>query len=83
MFNGHDHLNNFVMEYKGVTFSYGYSIDYMAYSNIASKGYQRGCTVIVLDAENPLDVNVTHENYYQKKYNSLDEMKEVDMDPNA
>jgi hypothetical protein len=37
----------------------------------------------VLDAENPSDVTVTHENYYQEKYQSLDEMKEVDMDPNA
>ncbi len=83
VFNGHDHFNNFVMEYKGVKFSYGYSIDYMAYGDIGSKGYQRGCTVIVLDVENPSDVTVTHENYYQEKYQSLDEMKEVDMDPNA
>ncbi len=46
IFYGHDHLNNFVLDYKGVKLSYGYSIDYLAYGGIAEKTEQRGCTVI-------------------------------------
>ena len=83
IFFGHDHFNNFVMGYKGVVFSYGYSIDYIAYGKIGTKGYQRGCTIIELDAEMPGLVTITHENYYQEKYQSLDEMQTVDMNPNA
>lgn len=83
VFFGHDHFNNFVMDYKGVVFSYGYTIDYIAYGKIEKLGYQRGCTVIDLDAEMPGLVTIIHENYYQEKYQSLDEMQTVDMDPNA
>ena len=62
--------------------SYGYTIDYIAYGDIGNKGYQRGCTVINLNADTGM-VDITHENYYQEKYQSLDEMKGLDMDPNA
>ena len=72
-----------MMEYKGVLFSYGYSIDYVAYGKIGKLGYQRGCTVIEIDSDIPGSITITHENYYQEKYQSLDEMKTVDMDPNA
>ena len=82
MFFGHDHFNNFVMNYKGVSFCYGYSVDYMAYGNIGSKGYQRGCTVINIDSVSE-DVTVTHENYYQEKYGSLDEKENMNMDKDA
>ena len=82
MFFGHDHFNNFVMNYKGVSFCYGYSVDYMAYGNIGSKGYQRGCTVINIDSVSA-DVTVTHENYYQEKYGSLDEKENMNMDKDA
>lgn len=77
MFYGHDHLNNFVLEYKGVTLSYGYSVDYSAYAGIAKKGYQRGCAVITCSPDTSF--NITHENYYQDKYPSLYEKEEVDM----
>ena len=77
MFYGHDHLNNFVLEYKGVTLSYGYSVDYSAYAGIAKKGYQRGCAVITCSPDTSL--SITHENYYQDKYPSLYEKEEVDM----
>lgn len=83
VFFGHDHFNNFVMNYKGVTFSYGYTIDYIAYGNIGKLGYQRGCTVIEMSSDMPGEVIITHENYYQEKYQSLDEMKTVDMSPDA
>lgn len=82
LFYGHDHFNNFTMRYKGIFMSYGYTIDYIAYGDIGSKGYQRGCTVINLNADTGM-VDITHENYYQEKYQSLDEMKGLDMDPNA
>lgn len=79
MFYGHDHLNNAVMEYKGITLSYGYSIDYFAYSNIDLKGAQRGCTVINCHIDTSFDI--IHENYYQEKYTPLYEKEVVDMTP--
>ena len=77
LFYGHDHLNNFVLEYKGVTLSYGYSIDYSAYAGIHKKGYQRGCAVI--DCKSDGSLEITHENYYQDKYPSRYEKETVDM----
>ena len=77
LFYGHDHLNNFVLDYKGVILSYGYSIDYLAYSGIDQEGYQRGCTVIVCEPSG--DATITHENYYQDKYPSQYEKETVDM----
>lgn len=79
MFFGHDHFNNYVMEYKGITLSYGYSVDYMAYGDIGSKGYQRGCTVINASADGGFEI--IHENYYQDKYQPLYEKEKVDMYP--
>jgi hypothetical protein len=82
MFFGHDHFNNFVMDYQGVILSYGHSIDYIAYGDIGTKGYQRGCTVITVTPDGEFDeTHIVHENYYQEKYNSLDEMAEMDMYP--
>ena len=78
LFFGHDHLNNFVLEYKGVILSYGYSIDYLAYSDIDTRGYQRGCTVITCAPNG--DANIVHENYYQDKYVPLYEKETVDME---
>ena len=77
MFFGHDHLNSFVVEYMGVSFSYGYSIDYSAYIGIAGRGYQRGCTVITVKSDTTFSIR--HENYYQDKYESLYEKESVDM----
>jgi len=77
LFYGHDHLNNFVLDYKGVILSYGYSMDYLAYSGIDQEGYQRGCTVIVCEPSG--DATITHENYYQDKYPSQYKKETVDM----
>jgi len=78
IFFGHDHLNNMMMDYKGVALCYGYSIDYFAYAGIDKIGSQRGCTVI-----NCLSggvVEVLHENYYQDKYTPLYEKEVVNLD---
>ena len=77
MFYGHDHLNNIVLERDGITFSYGYSIDYFAYAGIAKIGSQRGCTVITCHPDT--DFEITHENYYQEKYVPLYEKEIVDL----
>lgn len=60
MFFGHDHLNNFSLTYKGFTFTYGLSIDYLAY------GADRGCTVITI--KNDGSFTLKQESYYQDKY---------------
>lgn len=77
MFFGHDHLNNIVLEYKGVKFSYGYSIDYFAYAGINKVGSQRGCTVITCKPDTTIEI--THENYYQDKYQPLYDKEVVDL----
>ena len=77
MFYGHDHLNNIVLDYKGVILSYGYSIDYFAYSDIDKIGSQRGCAVIECHPDTSFDI--THENYYQDKYQPLYEKEIVDL----
>jgi hypothetical protein len=46
IFCGHDHYNNFSLDYKGVRLTYGMSIDYLAYMGIAKKTEQRGGTLI-------------------------------------
>ena len=79
LFYGHDHLNNFVLEYKGIRLSYGYSIDYLAYSGIDKQGYHRGCTVITCEPSG--DATIAHENYYQDKYVPLYEKETVNMEP--
>ena len=76
-FYGHDHLNNFVLEYKGITMSYGFSIDYFAYGGIDRYGYQRGCQIIVTHQDGSFDIS--HENYYQDKYVPLYEKEDVNM----
>ena len=77
MFYGHDHLNNIVLEYKGITLSYGYSIDYFAYSDIDEQGSQRGCSIITCSPDTSIEI--VHENYYQDKYPSLYEKEIVDL----
>jgi 3',5'-cyclic AMP phosphodiesterase CpdA len=66
IFYGHDHLNNIVLDYKGVALSYGYSVDYFAYFGIDKTGSQRGCTIITSSPGGA--TYITHENYYQDKY---------------
>ena len=78
LFYGHDHLNNIVFNYQGITLWYGYSIDYLAYSGIDEQGYQRGCTVITCEPDG--DATMKHENYYQDKYVPLYEKEVVNME---
>lgn len=66
MFNGHDHLNNTTFEYKGIVFSYGYSIDYFAYSGIDKLGSQRGCTMITCKPDTAFTIDKY--NYYSDRY---------------
>ena len=66
MFNGHDHLNNTTFEYKGIQFSYGYSIDYFAYSGIDKLGSQRGCTMITCKPDSTFTIDKY--NYYSDRY---------------
>ena len=66
MFNGHDHLNSTTLEYKGIKFSYGYSIDYFAYSGIDKLGSQRGCTMITCKPDTSFTIDKY--NYYSDRY---------------
>ncbi len=75
VFCGHDHLNNLVLNYKGINFSYNYAIDYLAYVGISKKGDQRGCTVLTIKPDGTYEQ--VHENYYQDKYSSLYPKEEV------
>jgi len=66
MFNGHDHYNCTTFEYKGIQFSYGYSIDYFAYSGIDKEGSQRGCTVITCKPDTTFTIDKF--NYYSERF---------------
>lgn len=78
MFFGHDHLNNISLKYKGIQMCYGYSVDYLAYSNIDKYGSQRGCTVITSHQNG--EISIKQENYYQDKYTGIIEKETVSMD---
>lgn len=77
IFCGHDHDNNFSMEYKGIRFTYGMSVDYLAYPGISKRGSQRGCTVITYFTDGSFDCK--SENYYQEKYQGIFEKETVVM----
>ncbi len=77
VFCGHDHLNNFSLNYKGIDLVYSLSIDYLAYIGISKLGSQRGCTVINYAPNG--DITYKAENYYQDKYVSHYEKEEVTM----
>lgn len=66
MFNGHDHLNSATFDYKGIQFSYGYSIDYFAYSGIDELGSQRGCTMITCKPDSSFSIDKY--NFYSDRY---------------
>ena len=76
MFVGHDHINIFSVDYKGIRLTYGMSIDYVAYGKIDKVGTQRGCTVITVKPDGTFDCHP--ENYYQDKYENPDK-EEVTM----
>lgn len=77
VFCGHDHYNNFSIEYKGIRLTYGMSVDYLAYPGIYKEGSQRGCTVIEFSPDGSFDCHA--ESYYQEKYTSLYEKEPVEM----
>ena len=77
VFCGHDHLNNFSLNYKGINLSYSYTVDYLAYIGISKLGSQRGCTVLNIDENG--EITYSLENYYQDKYPSHFEKEEVTM----
>lgn len=77
LFCGHDHSNNFSLDYKGIRLTYGMSVDYLAIPGIAKRGAQRGCTVISVMADGSFDCH--SENYYQSKYKSVFDKEEVTM----
>lgn len=77
IFCGHDHVNNAVLDYKGIKLTYGMSIDYLAYTDLNKKGAQRGCTVINLTQDGNLSISL--ENYYQDKYPSKYEKEDITM----
>ncbi|MGN0521110.1 MAG: hypothetical protein ACI4IQ_00585 [Eubacterium sp.] len=77
IFCGHDHLNNFSLEYKGIRLTYTYTVDYLAYSGIMKVGLQRGCTVIDVKPDGSFDCS--QENYYQDKYQPAKEKEQVSM----
>ena len=56
VFAGHDHLNYFSVEYKGVRLTYGMSIDYLAYIGIGKEHTQRGATIIDLDSAGDMEI---------------------------
>lgn len=45
---GHDHVNNVLVNYRGVDLCYGYSVDNLAYDDINQSGLQRGATIITI-----------------------------------
>lgn len=77
VFCGHDHLNNFSLNYKGINLTYSLAVDYLAYVGISKLGTQRGCTVIEIDENGKIEWSA--ENYYQDKYISHYEKEEVTM----
>lgn len=77
VFCGHDHLNNFSLNYKGIDLTYSYSVDYLAYVGIYKLGSQRGCTVIEIDENGGIEYSA--QNYYQDKYTSQYSKEEVTM----
>ncbi len=77
IFCGHDHYNNFSVDYKGIRFTYGLSVDYLAYPGIYKKGSQRGCTMITFGTDGSFDCQ--QENYYQNKYQSVYDKEPVEM----
>lgn len=56
IFVGHDHLNDFSLNYKGVRLTYGKSIDYITYFGIGNKSEQRGATLITIKDDSSFEI---------------------------
>ena len=59
MFCGHDHINVWSVDYKGIRLSYGMSIDHLAYFGIENEHEQRGGTVITISPEGEMGIEQT------------------------
>lgn len=66
IFCGHDHFNNFSLNYKGVELVYGNSIDYLAYIGISKKGSHRGCTCVTIASDGSYTIDKY--NLYSGRY---------------
>lgn len=66
IFNGHDHYNNVTFSYKDIIFSYGNSVDYLAYIGVSKEGSQRGCTVITTKPDATFTIEKF--NFYSDRY---------------
>lgn len=58
IFCGHDHLNDFSLEYYGIRLTYGKSIDYTAYAfqGISTKTEQRGGTILTVKENKEFEI---------------------------
>lgn len=58
IFCGHDHLNDFSLEYYGIRLTYGKSIDYTAYAfqGISTKTEQRGGTILTIKENKDFEI---------------------------
>lgn len=70
MFCGHDHINYYSLNYKGIVLSYGYSIDCLAYPGIKSRGSQRGCSIITCNPDSTYAIDKY--NYYSERYANIE-----------
>lgn len=59
VFCGHDHVNDYSIEYEGVRLTYGKSIDYLAYawSGIIKQTEQRGGTIIDINSDSSFEIS--------------------------
>ena len=63
MFAGHDHTNNYCVDYQGILLTYSLSIDYVAYKDIDKTDEYRGATVISIKNDNTFEIGQCHYGY--------------------
>lgn len=56
VFCGHDHVNTWSLDYKGIRLTYGMSIDHLAYPGIADEHEQRGGTIITISPSGEMEL---------------------------
>ena len=59
IFCGHDHVNIWSIEYKGIRLTYGMSIDHLAYIGIENQHEQRGGTIITIGTDGAMSIEQT------------------------
>ena len=60
-------IGNVTISRDDIIFSYGYTVDYLAYIGVAEEGSQRGCTMITVKPDTTFEINKY--NYYSDRYN--------------